>query len=575
MTLKSTYWRGLLLAGVAVALLSFLLGRLSKSLVPGGLAKTETSFNNHGNFDSPELIGKKAPDEFAGVGITTPRFISKDAHNSGASPAEFTRNYHYHNDRNEFTKIQPSAFELSDSKPLPAVYWQDETPGIIASPVQSPHPVMKQVSQPVLKSRISKISDFPEIATPVETIDPPGNYLATLPPSQKISDTFVESDLRQALQSLAAQANVSVLIDDGVSGAANADFEEVDIEAAIRQLLIPLGYVYRRNGDEFFIGVADPDSAMFPLLSERRDYHTVHRSPEELHALLSVRHQRFIRKGEFGNLMIIEAPPQITDAIEAELVLSDQPPPQIVLEAMVCVYAPNTSFRFGFDMEQGVLLTGRAAGAALSGLGLTGTIGPAGFNNLNNFTHTKAVLKALQQEGYLSIQAAPKIMARDGKKAEIQIGRESYFSVQQGNNALLRNDIQKVESGIMLDITPMIRGDRVSVEIERAEVSEDIRTDETAVSSSGFPVINRRRVATTVHVGDGETIVIGGLTQNQIIDQQVRMPVMSRIPLVGKLFQRIEKVNQTSEVAIFISPRIVKSTEQLSTTVPPFPGPVQ
>lgn len=396
------------------------------------------------------------------------------------------------------------------------------------------------------------------------------SYEEELPPplngrrGDLVSDSFVEADIRQALNSLAAQAGVSVVIDDAVSGAANGVFENEPFEYVLRKLLLPLGCVYRRQGNEFVVGLPDPDSAMFYLLAQRRDYRTVHRSPAELKEMLPERLRRFVRIGEYGNLIIIDAPPELGDQVEEELRLSDTRPPQVIIEAMVCVYSPEAGFRFSFDLDHGVQLTSHAVGSALQGLALSGNFGPRTAPNLNNFSQTRAVLTALEQEGYLSIQAAPKITARDGKKAQIQIGRESYFSVQQGPTAaILRNDIKQVESGIMLDILPSIRGDRITVEIERAEVSEDIRTDDIIANASSFPVINRRRVSTTVHVGDGETIVIGGLKQTQRVDQHVQRPILGKIPLLGRLFQRIEKKDQVSEVAIFISPRIVRHGEPI------------
>lgn len=124
----------------------------------------------------------------------------------------------------------------------------------------------------------------------------------------------------------------------------------------------------------------------------------------------------------------------------------------------------------------------------------------------------------------------------------------------------------------------------MTVCIENAEVSEDIRTDQAIQAVNQFPIINRRRVATTVHVHDGETIVLGGLTQRQDVDQVVKIPGLGDIPYVGRLFQRIEKQEKTSEVSIFISPTIVRTPvgtgplpEGLPLLVPtpgiPLPGP--
>ncbi len=392
---------------------------------------------------------------------------------------------------------------------------------------------------------------------------------ATVIPSQlprpseglPVSDTFIESDLRQAIQSIATQAKVDVVLGDDVHGVADAVFQNEPFERALRRLLTPAGCVFRKSDGTYLIGTTDPESEMFPLLSGIYEYRTMHTAPENLVKLLPARQQRFVRISDTSNLIVIEAPEQTATRILQSLKYVDRAPPQVDLTVMVCVYSPETNFRFGFDMEHGVNLTGEAASVALSGLSLSGAVGPSGVSALNNFTNTSLVLKALQQEGYLSIKASPSVMARDGEKATIQIGRESYFSVQQaGVTQIFRNDIERVESGIMLDLTPTIRGNRVAIRIDRAEVSEDIRTGETT-GNGQFPVINRRRVSTSVHVNDGETVVIGGLKQNQVVDSVSKFPLLGDIPLAGHLFRRIEKQNTTSEIAIFISPRIVRTEE--------------
>ena len=89
----------------------------------------------------------------------------------------------------------------------------------------------------------------------------------------------------------------------------------------------------------------------------------------------------------------------------------------------------------------------------------------------------------------------------------------------------------------MLDITPRIRGDNVTVDIERAEVSEDVRSANSELALNPFPVINRRSVSTTVHVNDGETIVIGGLVQRQVVDRVSEVHGFVDLPLVGGLLK--------------------------------------
>ncbi|MEM6979794.1 MAG: type II and III secretion system protein, partial [Planctomycetota bacterium] len=180
----------------------------------------------------------------------------------------------------------------------------------------------------------------------------------------------------------------------------------------------------------------------------------------------------------------------------------------------------------------------------------------------SDFSKTSTFIRLLSEHGYLTIRATPHVMAKDGEQANIAINRETFFSVQppgaSGNNAVFfQQDIQKVDSGITLDITPHIRGDVVTIDIEKAEVSEDVRNANSELSVNQFPIINRRSVSTTVSVKDGKTIVIGGLVQRETVDRVNQVPGLSRLPLVGYLFQTTQRQTRDAEVVIFISPRII------------------
>ncbi|MCA9060086.1 MAG: type II and III secretion system protein, partial [Planctomycetaceae bacterium] len=238
-------------------------------------------------------------------------------------------------------------------------------------------------------------------------------------------------------------------------------------------------------------------------------------------------------------------------------------------EAIVCVISPDRGFRSGLDWDHAVTLngndlfrlgmTGLAVNAAGSGAGVS--------NAFTNFAVTSTFVKLLAQEGYLSIRAAPRVTARDGEQAKISITRESFFSTQPFNtNAFFRQEIEQVDAGIMLDITPIIRGDNITVKIEKAEVSEDIRTADinSNIADNPYPLINRRTVSTTVNVRNGETVVIGGLVQRQTVDRIAKIPVLGSIPGVGRMFQTVEQTEKDAEVVIFISPRLVETTGHCS-----------
>lgn len=394
-----------------------------------------------------------------------------------------------------------------------------------------------------------------------------------------VSEIFESTDVRQAIQTIAAQANVSVIIDEAVGGQTSAIIEDEPFETALQRILLPLGLVSKREGDHYIIGKDDPASSLFPMLAETREYRPVHLSPQELSALLPQRFKPYVSVADKRNMVIVEAPPATLQEIHERLERFDQPVPQVVLEAIVCVISPESGFRSGLDWGHALTIGDRELlNIGLTGLTMGGSVTPLGLQNyFNDFAVTSAFVRLLAQEGYLTIRAAPRVMAKDGEKAEISIGRESFFSTQPALNAqfLFRQDIERVEAGIELNITPVIRGENITVTIEKAEVSEDIRTKELnpQINANPFPLINRRRVSTTVNVQDGKTIVIGGLVTRQTVDRVSRVPVLGHCPGIGRMFEIVEKEEKDVEVVIFISPRLVGSSSAVAAgdVVPPAP----
>ncbi|MCA9036077.1 MAG: hypothetical protein KDA91_13160 [Planctomycetaceae bacterium] len=384
--------------------------------------------------------------------------------------------------------------------------------------------------------------------------------------STTVTEIFEDTDVRQALQSLAQQADVDLILDERVNGVASAVIEDEPFESALRKVLLPLGLVYRRTDKgEYIVASPDPDSPLFPLIAERFEYRPTHLGPEELLRLVPDRESQYLTVIEKRNLIVVEAPREMASPILQRLQDSDTPIPQVELEAIVCVIAPERGFRSGLDWGHAVTLNGSdmfrigMTGLAFSGVGSGTGLG----DSFSSFAVTSTFVKLLAEEGYLSIRAAPRVTARDGEQASISITRQSFFSTQPVNaNQFFRQEIEQVEAGIQLEITPVIRGNNITVRIEKAEVSEDIRTADvnSQIANNPFPLINRRTVSTTVHVKDGETIVIGGLVQRQVVDRLARIPVLGSIPGIGRMFQTVEQTEHDAEVVIFISPRIVGDT---------------
>jgi type II secretory pathway component GspD/PulD (secretin) len=417
--------------------------------------------------------------------------------------------------------------------------------------------------------REESIASLPVLPASSQVVKPNGEpivgvVLESHPSIEKsvISEVFEQTEIREAIQILATTAGVEVIIDETVGGITSAQIENESFESALKKVLMPVGLVYAKVDGKYVIAPPEPDSPLFSYVSQRSQYSPLYHRITPLIALLPLRFKPFLHPSEERNIVIIDAPQEIRIEIVKRLHELDQPVPQVELEAIVCVVSPDCGFRFGLDWGHVVGVGGTdSLKMGMNGLTFSGAASPNGIDQtFADFAVTSAMLKLLVKEGYITIRAAPRVTTKDGEKASISLNREAFFSLQPSSSSVLfRQDVQKVEAGISLEITPRVHGDMVAVQIDKAEVSEDIRSSDTSSdnSSSSFPIINRRVVKTSVNVRDGHTIVIGGLVQSQSIERITRMPIMSRIPIIGNIFKTVDKQKQDAEVAVFISPRIV------------------
>ncbi len=448
------------------------------------------------------------------------------------------------------TSLPPESLPIER---IPSLDPSDRMPTVSKATIQDTHLTPKVSAASSTRRAANDLEHLPKIVT--------ASYQA-VSNTTSISETFEQTDIREAIQILATAAGVSVVIDETVGGVTSAQIENESFESALKKVLLPIGLVFVKLDNKYLIAPPDPDSPLFSYISQRSQFSPSFHEVTQLTNLLPPRFKPFIHASVERNLIVIDAPNEIREDILRRLRELDQPVPQVELEAIVCVVSPDSGFRFGLDWGHVVGVQGvDSLKMGMTGLSFSGAANRNGFNDaFSDFAVTSAMVKLLAREGYITIRAAPRVTTKDGQKASISLNREAFFSLQpSGSNVLFRQDVQKVESGISLEITPRVHGDMVAVDIGKAEVSEDIRSSDTSAdtSSNPFPIINRRVVKTNVNVRDGHTIVIGGLVQSQSVERVSKIPGLSRLPLVGNMFKTIDKQKQDAEVAIFISPRIV------------------
>ncbi len=159
-------------------------------------------------------------------------------------------------------------------------------------------------------------------------------------------------------------------------------------------------------------------------------------------------------------------------------------------------------------------------------------------------------LSALESDGQAEVVSQPRVVTADRQTATIKSGEEIPYQEASSSGA---TSVSFKEAVLSLEVTPQITpDDKIIMDLV---VNQDSRGEITA----GIPSINTNEVTTQVLVGNGETVVLGGIFQSEVTTQVTKTPFLGDIPYLGRLFKRTEHVDERSELLIFITPKILKS----------------
>ena len=175
----------------------------------------------------------------------------------------------------------------------------------------------------------------------------------------------------------------------------------------------------------------------------------------------------------------------------------------------------------------------------------------------------KIKLNALINNKSAEILSRPSVLVLDGRQARIQIGQQIPItklpiSTYSGDEILIP-DIEYLPVGIVLNLKPRISNDLKSVTMQVETIITE--TEELSTGVLEAPIINNRKVESQVKVLDNTPFIIGGLISNKKSYEEGRIPVISKIPILGKLFTWKTKQSIKKEVIVVITPHIVDNNE--------------
>jgi type IV pilus assembly protein PilQ len=159
-------------------------------------------------------------------------------------------------------------------------------------------------------------------------------------------------------------------------------------------------------------------------------------------------------------------------------------------------------------------------------------------------------LSAFESDGKGEIVAQPKVVTADRQTALIESGEEIPYQEASSSGA---TSVSFKKAVLSLEVTPQITPD------DKIIMDLKVNQDDRGVVTAGIPSISTNKVETQVLVGNGETIVLGGIFQSETSETVTKTPFLGDLPYLGRLFRKTESNDERSELLVFITPKLIRA----------------
>jgi len=431
---------------------------------------------------------------------------------------------------------------------------------------------------------------------------------------EKLSLNFQDIDTRAVLQLLADASGQNIVVSDTVKGSVTLRLQSVPWDQALDIVLRTKGLDKRHDGNVIIVAPAEElaarekaDLAAKKDISElapiRTEYLQVnYAKATDLAALLKNSNSNSVLStrgsvavDERTNTLLLSDTSESIDAVRKLVATLDIPVRQVLIESRLVIVSDDFERDLGVragltgtrsNGNNGLFLTsGTAAGAdtglstAIANVAANGTpypVGvPTGDNAANRYNVNMPVsnpagslafmvlgsdyivdleLSAAQSEGRGEVVSSPRVITANQREATIEQGTEIPYQQSASSGA---TTISFKKAVLSLKVTPLITPDNRII-LDLAVTKDSV--GQIVVTSGGVnvPAIDTRTLTTRVMVGDGETVVLGGILETERRDSEKKVPFIGDIPILGHLFKNTTKVNNKDELLIFVTPKILR-----------------
>lgn len=283
-----------------------------------------------------------------------------------------------------------------------------------------------------------------------------------------------------------------------------------------------------------------------------------------------------------SNRIFVNGANEIVARAEEMITAFDVPQPQVLIEAKVMEVSLSDNFRFGVDWQlvSNKLGSFQSAASAASytvsaptGAALT-TLTLGGGND-----DLQLLIQLIDQMGKTNTLSSPRLTVLNKEEAQISVAtRQPFVSqtvVQSVNSSTTADQVQFVDVGVTLSVTPTITQDdfivmKIKPEISSAGTPVELQGvsqgSNTPFTRTIIPVVTTQELETTVMVKSSTTLVIGGLIQDSESKTIVKMPVLGNIPILGRAFSSKSIDASKTELVVFLTPTVLNPAENTTET---------
>ena len=284
---------------------------------------------------------------------------------------------------------------------------------------------------------------------------------------------------------------------------------------------------------------------------------------------------------EITNSLVVLAAPDDYKFIKETIIKLDTPPRQVMIEVLIVEVTLTNEFQFGLEwvLSNTTRLVTQPFSRPIDLNGQTGlnsnllnatplAAGYAGFSYAATDAagNVKALLNTMVTGDLVKVLASPHILAADNLEAKIDIGSQvpiatsTMSSVAAGTSGNIISTIQYQDVGVILKVKPQINESGVVA----LEVSQEVSAANTqSVLGTLQYVFTKRAAQTNVVVNDGQTIVIGGLIQDNKETTTTGVPLLMDIPVLGYLFRTTDiKQNPKTEIIVLLTPHVIRNQQE-------------